>query len=70
MTALTPVLREFLDSEPVGVLATQAADGRPRQSLVYFTRDGDRLLISTTCRPAQGPRRATDRLGDALRHGP
>src|SRR4051794_19991873 len=47
MTALTPVLREFLDSEPVGVLATQAADGLPRQSLVYFTRDGDRLLIST-----------------------
>jgi PPOX class probable F420-dependent enzyme len=47
MTALTSVLREFLDSEPVGVLATQAADGRPRQSLVYFTREGDRLLIST-----------------------
>ena len=47
MAALTPVLREFLDSEPVGVLATQATDGRPRQSLVYFTREGDRLLIST-----------------------
>ena len=31
----------------VGVLATDAADGRPRQSLVYFARDGDELLIST-----------------------
>ena len=31
----------------MGVLATLAADGRPRQSLVYFAREGDRLLIST-----------------------
>jgi PPOX class probable F420-dependent enzyme len=45
--ALTPELREFLDSKPVGVLATLAADGRPRQSLVYFAREADRLLIST-----------------------
>ena len=47
MGALTDELREFLDREPVGVLATLAADGKPRQSLVYFVRDGDRLLIST-----------------------
>ena len=47
LRGLTPALREFLDSQPVGVLATLAADGRLRQSLVYFTRDGDRLLIST-----------------------
>ena len=45
--ALTDDLRRFLDANPVGVLATPAADGRPRQSLVYFCRDGDRLLIST-----------------------
>jgi PPOX class probable F420-dependent enzyme len=38
---------EFLDSAVVGVLATDALDGRPRQSLVYYVRDGDRLLIST-----------------------
>ena len=44
---MTPDLRGFLDSHPVGVLATRAADGRPRQSLVYFFRDGDRLMIST-----------------------
>jgi PPOX class probable F420-dependent enzyme len=47
MSELSPELRGFLDSHPVGVLATAAADGRPRQSLVYFCRDGDRLLIST-----------------------
>lgn len=45
--ALSDDLRAFLDREPVGVLATIAADGRPRQSLVYFVRDGERLLIST-----------------------
>lgn len=45
--ALTDDLRHFLDANPVGVLATPAADGRPRQSLVYFCRDGDRLMIST-----------------------
>jgi len=44
---LTDELREFLDAQPVGVLATSARDGRPRQSLVYFAREDDRLLIST-----------------------
>jgi hypothetical protein len=47
MGALTEELRQFLDSSPVGVFAAPAEDGRPRQSLVYFIRDGDRLLIST-----------------------
>lgn len=47
MDELTPEVREFLDANTVGVMATAAADGRPRQSLVYFARDGDRLLIST-----------------------
>ncbi len=45
--ALSPRLEAFLDSRPVGVLATQAANGRPRQSIVYYARDGDRLLISS-----------------------
>lgn len=44
---VTDQLAAFLDANPVGVLATTAADGRPRQSLVYFVRDGNRLLIST-----------------------
>jgi len=47
MGALSEELREFLDSSPVGVLATPASDGKPRQSLVYFAHEGERLLIST-----------------------
>jgi PPOX class probable F420-dependent enzyme len=31
----------------VGVLATQSPSGRPRQSVVYYAREGDRLLITT-----------------------
>ena len=45
--ALTPELREFLDECTVGVIATLPENGKPRQSLVYYVRDGDRLLIST-----------------------
>lgn len=47
MGALTRQLRDFLDTNPVGVFATTAANGTPRQSLVYYVRDGDRLLVST-----------------------
>jgi PPOX class probable F420-dependent enzyme len=47
MGALTEELREFLEDNRVGVLATLAPDGRPRQSLVYFAHDGERLLTST-----------------------
>ena len=45
--ALTEDLRAFLDANTVGVFATTAVDGRPRQSLVYYVRDGDGLLVST-----------------------
>ena len=45
--ALNESLRDFLDANPVGVLATATPSGRPRQSLVYYVRDGERLLIST-----------------------
>jgi PPOX class probable F420-dependent enzyme len=54
MGELTPELREFLDANRVGVLATAARDGRPRQSLVYFAREGDRLLISTVADRLKG----------------
>jgi PPOX class probable F420-dependent enzyme len=47
MGFLTDELREFLDAHRVGVLATIAADGKPRQSVVYYAWDGERLLIST-----------------------
>lgn len=45
--SLTEDLHHFLDANTVGVLATPAVDGRPRQSLVYYVRDDHRLLIST-----------------------
>jgi PPOX class probable F420-dependent enzyme len=44
---LTDELQEFLDAHRVGVLATIASDGEPRQSVVYYVRAEDRLLIST-----------------------
>jgi PPOX class probable F420-dependent enzyme len=47
MGTLSDELREFLDGNPVGVLAMPASDGKPRQSLVYFAREEDRLLVST-----------------------
>jgi PPOX class probable F420-dependent enzyme len=47
MGVMTPQLEALLDSQRVGVLATIASDGKPRQSVVYYARDGDRLLIST-----------------------
>jgi PPOX class probable F420-dependent enzyme len=48
--ALTPALEEFLDTHRAGVLATRGEDDRPRQSVVYYARDGDALLISTLAR--------------------
>jgi PPOX class probable F420-dependent enzyme len=47
MGELTDELRDFLDAHRLGVLATIAADGKPRQSVVYYAREGDRLLVST-----------------------
>ncbi len=47
MSALAPELAAFLDAQRLGVLATVSEQGRPRQSVVYFARAGDRLLIST-----------------------
>ena len=46
-TILTDDLRAFLDACRVGVLATLSPEGSPRQSLVYFAREGERLLLST-----------------------
>lgn len=55
-TVLTPDLEAFLDAHLVGVLATQPNRGGVRQSVVYYVRDGDRLLISTEA----GRLKATD----------
>jgi PPOX class probable F420-dependent enzyme len=47
MVELSDDLGELLDANTVGALATIAPDGKPRQSLVYFARDSNRLVIST-----------------------
>lgn len=47
MRALTPQLIDFLDAHRVGVLATVGDDALPRQSVVYYVREEQRLLIST-----------------------
>jgi hypothetical protein len=47
MRALSPQLIEFLDANRVGVLATVDDVAMPRQSVVYYVRDEERLLIST-----------------------
>jgi PPOX class probable F420-dependent enzyme len=47
MRALSPQLVEFLDAHRVGVLATVDDVAMPRQSVVYYVRDEERLLIST-----------------------
>ena len=45
--SLTPQLVDFLDARRVGVLATVDEVAMPRQSVVYYVRDGQRILIST-----------------------
>ena len=47
MRALIPQLIDFLDAHRVGVLATVDKVAMPRQSVVYYVREEQRLLIST-----------------------
>ncbi len=47
MSVLTPRLQELLDAQIVGVLVTEPAKGRPLQSVVYYVREDERLLISS-----------------------
>jgi len=47
VSVLAPPLEELLDGQVVGVMATESGDGRPRQSVVYYAREGDRLLVSS-----------------------
>ncbi len=47
MSVLTPRLRELLDAQIVGVLVTEPAQGPPLQSVVYYVREDERLLISS-----------------------
>src|SRR5271166_3054860 len=55
-TVLTPALREFLDAHIVGVLATEPPGGHAMQSVVYYVREGERLLISSVA----GRRKVSD----------
>jgi PPOX class probable F420-dependent enzyme len=54
-------VERFLDEVPVGTLATARAEGGIRQSVVYFVRDGDRLLVSTESK--RGKARDVERDG-------
>jgi len=56
-------IRDFLDRQTAGVLATTRPDGGVRQSVVYFALDGDRLLISTE--PARAKAKDVQRTGRA-----
>jgi PPOX class probable F420-dependent enzyme len=47
MGDLTQGLSCLLDSRSVGVLATERPNGRPSQSVVYYAREANRLLISS-----------------------
>jgi hypothetical protein len=47
MRALIPQLIDFVDAHRVGVLATVDKVAMPRQSVVYYVREEQRLLIST-----------------------
>jgi PPOX class probable F420-dependent enzyme len=47
MSRLSPELRRFLDAQMIGALATTSAPGHVHQSVVYYARDGEELLIST-----------------------
>jgi hypothetical protein len=47
MSSLTAEQRIFLHDHVVGALATRSTRGRVHQSLVYYSLDGDELLIST-----------------------
>jgi PPOX class probable F420-dependent enzyme len=51
---LTEPVRKFLESQPVGTVATVRPDGKIRNTVVYYVLDGDRILISTQSRRGKG----------------
>jgi hypothetical protein len=67
MRPLTPHLIDFVDAHCVGVLATVDKVAMARQSVVYYVREEQRLLISTESkrlkardvRSSGGPRSAS-----------
>ncbi|MGW0393148.1 PPOX class F420-dependent oxidoreductase [Streptomyces sp. NPDC003042] len=59
--ALNDAVRRLLDSPHPAVLATLNPDGSPQSSVVWVTRDGDDVLISTE----RGRRKERNILRDA-----
>ncbi|HEY5832462.1 PPOX class F420-dependent oxidoreductase [Streptomyces sp.] len=47
MPALSDQARALIDGANVATVATIQPDGRPQQSLVWVTREGDEVLFST-----------------------
>jgi PPOX class probable F420-dependent enzyme len=47
MASLNDKIRKIVDDNNFATLATVNADGSPQTSVVWITRDGDDLLIST-----------------------
>ena len=44
---LSPHLREFLDTTNFATIATVDPDGSPRQAVIWYTLDGDDLVINS-----------------------
>ena len=63
MTGLLPAHAAFLDRARIGVLGTLRPGGGLRQSVVYYVRDGERLLVSTESKRAKA--RDVNRTGRA-----
>lgn len=47
MATLSAAARSLVDGKNVATVATIEPDGRPQQSLVWVTRDGDDVVFST-----------------------
>lgn len=60
MAALSDPVRRFLDEPRFGVLATTNADGTPQQTVMWYLRDGDHIVMNT----ARGRRKDRNLLRD------
>ena len=47
MAKLTDQMQHFLDEPRYGVLATINADGSPQQTVMWFAREGDTIMMNT-----------------------
>lgn len=70
---LTPEERAFLDEPHFAVVATVGSDGRPHQTVMWYVREGDDLLLSTPAgslkhRHLEHDRRLSVCVEDAFRY--